>query len=79
MATGTIKKIVKSQDITVTTSSTGAVNLPEMYQDKLVGWASVGAIYNIFRRDVGWLAVRDFYNPATAIANTTITIRLYYI
>ena len=78
--TSTIKQMVKSRDFTTTTSSTGAVSIPSELQDKLVGWASTdGSPRNIFRRDINYLVVRDFYNPSTAVANTQITIRLYYV
>lgn len=71
---------IKSTDITITTSSSGAAGIPVNLRSKpIIDVYTVGATpYLIFRRDVNYFMVKDSIT-LNSVMDTTISVKVWYI
>lgn len=76
----TLNSKIKSTDITITTSSSGAAGIPVNLRSKpIIDVYTVGATpYLIFRRDVNYFMVKDSIT-LNSVMDTTISVKVWYI
>ena len=73
-------KTATSVDITATTSGTGAIQIPSAVANGtfICACSTDGRPTLIFRRDLGYLTVKDNATLAT-VTNTEVSIKIWYI